>query len=184
MLDWVEVGRVLGQEHKTRSDGADRLAYGFAFMGAEIVEDDDVAGLEGRDEELLDVGEEAFAVDGTVVKTGRFDPVAAQGGEEGRGLPVAVRNLVDEPLAARRPAVETGHVGLGPGLVDEDEARGIDTALVGFPARSMAAYVRTVLFARNERLFFSVTPIRRRNRLIIEVSALTPRSDKRRLQRS
>ena len=31
---------------------------------------------------------------------------------------------------------------------------------------------------------WSVTPIRRRNRLIIDVSALTPRSDQRRLQRS
>jgi len=97
---------------------------------------------------------------------------------------MAARNLVDAPLAARRPAVEAGHVGLGPGLVDEDQARGVDAALIGFPARPMTAYVRTVLFTRNERLFFSVTPIRRRNRLIIDVSALTPRSDQRRLQRS
>jgi hypothetical protein len=42
----------------------------------------------------------------------------------------------------------------------------------------MPADVRPVLFAGNERLFLSVTPIRRKNRLIIEVSALTPFSDR------
>jgi hypothetical protein len=44
----------------------------------------------------------------------------------------------------------------------------------------VAADVRAILLARDERLFLSVTPIRRKKRLIIEVSALTPRSDKRR----
>jgi len=42
----------------------------------------------------------------------------------------------------------------------------------------MLADVRSVLFARDERLFLSVTPIRRKNRLIIEVSALTPFSER------
>ena len=56
----------------------------------------------------------------------------------------------------------------------KDEAGGIDAALIGSPARPMPADVRAVLFARDKRLFLSVTPIRRKNRLIIEVSALTP----------
>jgi hypothetical protein len=46
----------------------------------------------------------------------------------------------------------------------------------------VATDVRAILFARDEGLFLTVTPIRRKNRLIIEVSALTPRSDKRRSQ--
>ena len=33
---------------------------------------------------------------------------------KGRGLPVAVRDLGDEPASARSPAVEASHVGLGP----------------------------------------------------------------------
>jgi hypothetical protein len=49
--------------------------------------------------------------------------------------------------------MEMCHIGLGPGLVDEHKARGIDAALVGSPARAMAAYVRAILFARNERFF-------------------------------
>jgi len=38
----------------------------------------------------------------------------------------------------------------------------------------MALYVRTILLARDKRLFLSVTPMRRKKRLIIAVSARTP----------
>jgi hypothetical protein len=151
-------------------------------VGAEVVEDHNVARLEGRDEELFDIGAEAFAVDGAVEQAGRFDPVAAQGGEEGCALPVAMRNLVDEALSLRRPAAQAGHVGLRPGLVDEDQSPGIDKALIGPPSFAVAADVRAILLAREKRLFLNVTPIRRKKRLIIEVSALTPRSAKRRSQ--
>ena len=43
-------------------------------MAAEIVEDDDVAGLECGDEELLDIGAEAFAVDEPVEDACRPQP--------------------------------------------------------------------------------------------------------------
>jgi hypothetical protein len=78
-----------------------------------------------------------------------------------------VRDFGDQPLAARRPAVEARHVGLGPGLVDEDPARRRDALLVIAPARPVAACVRAILLARDERLFLSVTPSRRKKRLII-----------------
>src|SRR5271154_6812191 len=67
----------------------------------------------------------------------------------------------------------------GGGLVDEHQSPGIDKALIGPPTRAMAAYVRAVLLARDKRLFLNVTPRRRKKRLIIEVSDLTPRSHKR-----
>ena len=95
---------------------------------------------------------------------------------------LALRNLVDEALSLWRPAAQAGHVGLRPGLVDEDQSPGIDAALIGSPSFAVAAYVRAILLARDKGLFLSVTPIRRKKRLIIEVSALTPRSDKRRSQ--
>ena len=43
----------------------------------------------------------------------------------------------------------------------------------------MATYVRAILLACDKGLFLTVTPIRRKKRLIIEVSALTPRSAER-----
>jgi hypothetical protein len=73
-------------------------------VGAEIVEDHSVARLEGRREELLDIGAEAFAVNGAVEQAGGVDAVIAKSGKESRGLPLAMRNLVDEALSFRRPA--------------------------------------------------------------------------------
>jgi hypothetical protein len=51
-------------------------------VGSEIVEDDDVARLERRHEELFDIGVEALAVDGPVEQAGRVDAVVSQGGED------------------------------------------------------------------------------------------------------
>jgi hypothetical protein len=46
--------------------------------------------------------------------------VVAQGGQEGRGLPAAVRDFGGEPEAAGRRSPQQRHVDLGPGLVDEN----------------------------------------------------------------
>ena len=58
VLDGIEIGRVFGQVEEARADGLDGLADRVAFVGAEIVEHDDVAGLECRGQDLLDIGEE------------------------------------------------------------------------------------------------------------------------------
>jgi hypothetical protein len=79
-----------------------------SLVGAEIVEDDDVARLEGRREDLFAIGAEAFAVDGPVEQAGRVDAVVAQGGEKRRGLPAAMRNLVDEALGLSAPSRAAG----------------------------------------------------------------------------
>jgi hypothetical protein len=89
---------VFRQEDEAGSDIPDRLPHRLSLVGAEIVEDHDVARLERRDKELFDIGVEALAVDGPVEQAGRFDAVVAQGGEESRGLPLALRDLVDQAL--------------------------------------------------------------------------------------
>ena len=91
----------------TRRAPTSRIAssYGLCLVGAEVVEDDDVARLEGRNEELFDIGAEAFAVDGPVEQAGRVDAVVAQGGKESRGLPAAMRNLCD-PLIPTNGFIE------------------------------------------------------------------------------
>ena len=99
LFDGVEVGGVFRQEHQAGSDIPDRLAHRLSFVGSEIVEDDDVARLQSRHEELIDIGAETLAVDGSVKQAGRVDAIVAQGGEERRGLRLALRNLVDEALS-------------------------------------------------------------------------------------
>ena len=153
LLDGIEVGTVGRQEEQLGAGGADGAAHGLAFVAAEIVHDDDVAGLERRDENLLDIGEEAFAVDRPVDDAGCVDAVAAQGGEEGQRPPAAMRHLGDQPLAAGRPAVAARHVGLGPGLVDEDQARRIKPALILLPLRPPPCDVGPVLLAGVQAFF-------------------------------
>ena len=130
------------------------------------------------------VGAKALAVDGAIEKAGGVNPILAKSGEECRRLPAALWDLVDEALSLRRPAAKPCHVGLCPGLINEDEAPGVDEPLIGAPSFAVAAYVAALLLARDKRLFLNVTPILRKKRLIIEVSALTPRSAERRSQRA
>jgi hypothetical protein len=104
-------GEYLGRNRR-RALTASRTA--FPLCDPRLSSTTNVIALEGRNEELFYVGQKALAIDGAVEQAGRLDAVVAQSGEEGRRLPVAVRNLGDEPSAARRPAVEAAHVGLGP----------------------------------------------------------------------
>ena len=157
-LDRVQVGRVLRQEEEPGAGGADGLPDRGALVRAEVVHDDDVAGPQRRHQHPLDVEPEAVAVDRAVEEPGGLDAVTAQRGEEGHGLPVAMRHRGLQPLAARRPAAQRRHVGLGPGLVDEHQAGGIDPALVLHPLRPPARHVRTLPLGRDQRLFLCVSP--------------------------
>jgi hypothetical protein len=88
-----------------------------------------VAGLEDRDELLFDIGAEVFAVDRPVEDARSREPVAAERAEEGQRAPVAMRRIPSQAIALRPPAPQRGHVGLDPGLVDEDQAPGIEMGL-------------------------------------------------------
>jgi hypothetical protein len=77
----------------------------------------------------------------------------AQRRDEGHGLPVAERGGRLETLPARPPASQRRHVGLDPGLVDKDQARSVDPALMGLPARPLTRDIGTVLFGRQDRFF-------------------------------
>jgi hypothetical protein len=66
---------------------------------------------------------------------------------------MAMRHLGGQAFAARRPAPERGHVGLGPRLVDKDEAGRIDELLPRRPLGSSPRHVGAVLFGRDQRLF-------------------------------
>lgn len=123
-LDWIEVGRVFGQELEIGVARGNCFGDGCASVTAEMIEHHDLAWPERGSEALFGVGCEDLSVHRTVDDHGREHLVSSDGGDQGRGLPAAVRDLGDEPLAARRAAMGPRHVGLDPGLVDEDQLVG------------------------------------------------------------
>ena len=145
MFDRVQIGAIGWKKHEPCAGGA----YGFAdcpvLVRAKIVHDDDVAGLEGRDKDLLDIGQEGLAVDGAVQHEGRGDCVVSQRGEKRQRLPMALRDFGEEGLAATAPAARADHVGLGPGFINKNKTGWVNPGLVFFPAEAAPGDVEAVL---------------------------------------
>src|SRR3954451_24660254 len=116
-------------------------------MAAEIIHDHDIAAAQGWHEELLYIRTKAGAVDRPVDDAGRRDAVAAQRGQEGQRAPTAVRHLGDQAGAAGASPMPPGHVGLGPGFIDEDQTFGLKPALVFLPPLAPAGDVGAILLA-------------------------------------
>src|ERR1700721_657124 len=115
LFDWVEIGRVFWQKDKFCPGGADGLAHGAGFMGAEIIHDDDITWREGWNQHFLDIDAKALAIDRAVEQPWRLAAVVAQGGQKRHGIPVAEGRLAQEPHSAWRPAPQRRHVGFCPG---------------------------------------------------------------------
>ena len=64
-----------------------------------------------------------------------------------------MRHIRDQPGAAGAAPVGTGHVGLRPGLVDEDQAGRIKPALVALPLRAPPRHVGPILLAGAQAFF-------------------------------
>lgn len=153
LLDRIKIGAVWRQEQEPGAGATDRRADGGSFVTAQIVHDDDVAGREGGHQELLDILSEAPAVDRLVEHARGVDPVTAERREEGHCAPMTIGDLGMKPLANRRPAAQRRHIGLGPGFVDEDEARRIKPALVLLPLLSSPGDLWPELFGGQHAFF-------------------------------
>jgi hypothetical protein len=129
LLDRIEVGRVWRQIPEPCACRFNQAAQSRRLVTTEIVHDDDVARLKLRNEKLLNIGSEAFAVDGAVEQARCGEAVAAQGAKESQRPPVAVWGETAHPLAFGAPSAQRGHVGLDPGLVDKDQALRIELSL-------------------------------------------------------
>ena len=84
---------------------------------------------------------------------GRADLAAAQSGDKGCDLPVAVRHKADQPRAAPRATTGSGHVGAGAGLVNEHQVGGIKRGLIFSPALARRGDIRAFLLAGVQNFF-------------------------------
>ena len=129
LFDRIEVWGVWRQVPEPGAGRSDQAAQGRRLVATEIVHDDDVARLELRNENLLNVGAEAFAVDWTVEQARCSEAVTAQGAKECQRPPMTMWREAAHALAFWPPSAQWGHVGLDPGLVDKDQVSGIEVGL-------------------------------------------------------
>lgn len=153
LLDRIEVRAIGRKEDEPCARSSDGFSDSGALVGAEIVHDDNVAGLERWHQQLLDIGTEALAVDRPVDDAGRSNPVVPERCEEGHRPPMAVRSLSLERDAPSPPTMGTGHVGLRPGLIDEDQTGGFDFRLVPSPPGAATRDIRAILLRREHGFF-------------------------------
>lgn len=153
LFDRIKVWRIGWQEPEPRTGGFDQLADDCRLVAGEIIHDDDVAWLEHRHQLLLDIGAEALAVHRSVEDTGCCKPIASQGAQECQRAPVAMRCKCPQSLAFWTPAPDRRHVGLNPGLINEDQPFGIEMILQGLPPLSSASDVGTRLLKGEQRFF-------------------------------
>ena len=153
LLDRVQVGGVRRQVQQLGPDGADGAANGGTFVTAQVVHDDNVTRGERWYEELLDPGGEVEAIDRPVEHAWRIDPIMPERGQEGQCPPMAEGGAGNQLLATRCPSADRRHVGLGPGLIDEDETPGIKPPLVFLPLLAPACDLGPQLFD-GEQCFF------------------------------
>jgi hypothetical protein len=66
---------------------------------------------------------------------------------------VAVRHTGDEALSARGAPIVPDHLGRDGGLVDEDEARCMELALLCFQCSALGSNVRSILLGGVQRFF-------------------------------
>jgi hypothetical protein len=75
-------------------------------------------------------------------------------------MPVPVRGGADQALASRRSTACAGHVGRGPGFVEENQALGIERGERRRPFLARFGDVVTPLLLGPQVLFLSVRPNR------------------------
>ncbi|WP_432715821.1 hypothetical protein [Xanthobacter autotrophicus] len=76
------------------------------------------------------------------------------GGDEGGGLPVAMRHADPQAFPATAATMATGYVGGDPGFVDEDEPFGVRIQLAVEPGPTLFLDIGAVLLGRARGLFF------------------------------
>ena len=95
---------------------------------------------------MLHIGAKRRAIDRPIEHGGRREAVDAQAGDDGVCLPVAARRVIEQPRAARAPAIATQQVGRHATFVDEDVLPHIAQRLPQAPLAAGGSNVRPALF--------------------------------------
>ena len=152
-FDRIEIRAVGRQKPKARADTFNRRLYLRLFVHRQVVEDDDIARPQGRDEHLLDVREKRGIVDWTIEDGRCENAIDAQSRHDRVGLPVSVGRVVAQSQTARAAAVAPEQIGGDAGLVNEDVATRVVQRQRVLPSPPGGRDISASLFVGEYRFF-------------------------------
>ena len=152
-LDGIEVRAVGWQVPEGGPGSLDGALDAGHLVGPEIVGTDDVAGLQGRHQDLVDVGAEALAIDRAVEDPRCGQPRDPQRGEKRAGLPAPAGGVVVIARATRCPAVPPKQIGGAADFVQKHEVGDVPGRRRRVPRDPRGRDVRPIVFGRADRFF-------------------------------
>src|SRR3974377_178064 len=152
-LYWVKVRRILRQVTQACTDSLDRFLDTSNLVERDIVGHHNVLALEGRNQTLLDVGQEGLSIHGSFDQHWSHDASLTQPSDKRHRLPVSHGGIADQALSAWAPTVEPQHVCGDCGFVDKYEVGRVKKALLAYPAPARASRVGSLAFCRPQAFF-------------------------------
>ena len=152
-LDRIEVGAVRRQESDDRAHRFDRGLHRRLLVHDQVVEHHDVAGPQGRHQDLLDVGEKGGIVDRSVEHGGCGHPVPAERGNDGMCLPMTARGVIAEPRAARAAPIPAEEIGRDARFVEKHVVARVTERLEILPPAARRCDISAALFVGVYRFF-------------------------------
>lgn len=154
-LDGIEVWRIRRQMDEPGTSRFDGAGHAGDFVAAQVVGDDEVAGLERWAQELFHVGEKHHSVHRPIGGHGRGQLVVPRSGDEGRGLPVPVGNRRDTASASICSSMAPRRAC----LVEEHQMSDVERGLILSPFKPRLLHVWPLLLAGVKSFFYSSSPI-------------------------
>ena len=127
-----------------------------SFVRGQIVHDNDIALRKSGSELCLDINLKSAAVHRTIQHPGCSQAVTSKAGNEGLGMPMAERHMHSQTLADGCPSSYPCHLRCRTGLVDKDQAMGLNAharLAQPDPLVTLLSDVGTILLAGQQCFF-------------------------------
>jgi hypothetical protein len=144
-----EVWRVRWEKEQGAPARLHQVTNRLALMRRQVIQDDDLARLEGRCQHLTDVCLKDEGIHAAFNRPRRLDPFQGEGGKQGGGSAAVARYLAGSALPLGCPGVERSEGHMGTALIHKDQLPGIQLAYLLAPG-SAGGFVS---FAGCKRLF-------------------------------
>jgi hypothetical protein len=152
-FDRIEIRTIGREELELGADRFDRRAHRRLFVDGEIVEHDDIAGAERRDQDLLDVREKRWIVDRSVEDGRGGEAVEAERRDDRVRLPMTAGRVIAQARAAQTAAVPAQQVRRDPAFIEKQILRHVAEWLPRLPLPPRRGDIRPTLLVGVYRFF-------------------------------